>query len=66
MNKNQNWRYYTLRTIVRNSEAYYNEDAARLLYKTFDRLSDAEKVNLYNLIVRDQRALYDALNVVNR
>lgn len=66
MNFYKTWRYYALRTITRYSEAQYDEDAARLLYKIFDRLSDAGKVKLYNLIVRDRRALYDALNVVNR
>ena len=60
------WRTIGLNLITRRSMAYNDENAAYILYRVYARLNDEKRYELYKLVVKQRRPLYDAINVVCR
>lgn len=64
-NKND-WRTIGYKLIVARSIARFDRAAMQIVYSVYARLSDEKRFELYKLVVKQRRNIYDALNVVSR
>ena len=64
--KKTDWRTVGYKLILARSIARFDRTAMQVLYSVYTKLNDEKRYELYKLVVKQRRPLYDALNVVSR